>query len=114
VLGVGSVFGLSAYAANVRRREFGIRMALGATPIRLIRRAAIGSLAPVAAGACLGLLGASLVTRLAESLLIGIGHADTATYGLVGAVMIGSAFLGAFLAASRIRHLSPIDVLRTE
>jgi ABC-type antimicrobial peptide transport system permease subunit len=55
LLGVGGVFGLVAYLAESRQREFGVRVALGATPRDLVWRGLSAALAPVAIGVTAGL-----------------------------------------------------------
>jgi hypothetical protein len=114
VLGVGGVFGLVAYLAESRKREFGVRIALGATPSDL-RRLSLGSgLVPVAIGAALGLVGAVWVARAAESQLVGVGRLDPTSYLAATLLVLTSAAGAALVAARRVHRLSPMDALRSE
>ena len=111
-LGVGGVFGLVAYLAEARRRELGIRMALGASPTRLMREAVAAAPAPVGLGAALGLIGATALAKGLQSLLLGVTPLDLLTYFSTAVLMITVACLAAFSAALRIRRVSPLEVSR--
>ena len=114
LLGVGGVFGLVAYLAESRRREFGVRVALGATPGDVVWRGARAALVPVGAGVVLGLVVAAIVARLFTSLLTGLSALDPLTFVSVGLVMLGCAALASFGAAWRLRGVAPMDALRAE
>jgi hypothetical protein len=112
VLGVGGVFGLVAYLANSRQREFGLRMALGATSGDLMRGCVRVALVPVAAGLAGGLLLAAIVARLFSAVLLGSGVVDPLVYAAVSVLTIGGAMVAALGAAWRFRRLTPLDALR--
>ncbi len=113
LLGVGGAFGLVAYLAETRRREFGIRLALGATTRHLVRQGLIVALVPVSAGVVAGLILASLVSQLFTALLAGVSAIDSVSY-LGGAVaVLGSATVAALAAAWRLRRFTPSSALRT-
>lgn len=114
LLGVGGVFGLVAYLAESRYREFGVRLALGATPRDLVRHGLAAALAPVSLGAAAGLVFAALVARLFTSLLTGLSAVDPLTYAGVAATMLSAAVLAGLAAAWRLRRVVPVDALRTE
>jgi hypothetical protein len=114
MLGVGGVFGLVAYLAEARRREFGVRLALGATPRDLVRHGLTAALTPVAFGVGAGLVLAMLLGRLFTSLLTGLSALDPLTYATVAVTMLTCATLAGFGAAWRLRRLVPIDALRIE
>jgi putative ABC transport system permease protein len=113
-LGIGGVFGLVAYLAESRRREFGVRIALGATPRDLLRQAVGVGLGPVILGGVTGLMSASLLVRFAASFLVGVSHLDPLTYAGAAVLMTGCAALAGLVAAWRVRRLSPMDALRAE
>jgi len=113
-LGIGGVFGMVAYMAEFRRREFGIRAALGATMFRLALMIIIAGLAPVVVGTAAGLLGALWLGKAAESFLIGVSWFDPVSYWMAGLVMLGSATLAGFAAAWRIKRIAPSEALRAE
>ena len=112
VLGVGGVFGLVAYVVESRRREFGIRMALGAMPADLIRRVVGAALWPVIGGAAIGLGAAALLARTIRALIVGVALIDPVAYGTSAILMVAAAGASAMVAAWRLRRSSPIDALR--
>jgi predicted permease len=114
VLGAGGVFGLVAYLAESRRREFGVRLALGATDRDLLWRGLAAGLTPVATGTGIGLLAAALVARVSMSMLPGLSALDVPTYTVVALLMIGCAVVAGLSAAWRLRRLSPVEALRAE
>lgn len=113
ILGVGGAFGLVAYLAESRRREFGIRLALGATTRDLVRHGLTAALMPVSIGVGGGLLCAAWLSRVFTSLLTGLSALDAVTYAVVGTTMLCSAASAALAAAWRLRRMTPADVLRT-
>ena len=113
VLGVGSVFGLVAYLAESRRREFGVRLALGATASRLVRHGVRAAMVPVTIGVAIGLLLAAFVAQLFTSVLVGVEGLDPLAYAVIAVTMIGGATLAAVGAAWRLRRIAPMDALRT-
>jgi putative ABC transport system permease protein len=113
VVGAGSVFGLVAYLADSRRREFGVRLALGATPRDLLWQASVTALLPVVAGLVSGLATAALVSRVFAAMLVGVSPVDGLTYGVVAAAVLGAASGAAILAAWRLRSVRPAEALRT-
>jgi putative ABC transport system permease protein len=114
VLGAGGVFGLVAYLAESRRREFGVRLALGATPGDLVWRGVAAGLAPVSTGASGGLLLSALVARVFVSMLPGLSALDPLTYASVAILMVGCASAAGLAAAWRLRRVAPGDALRAE
>lgn len=113
LLGVGGAFGLVSYLAESQRREFGVRLALGATMAHLVRRGLVAALVPVAAGVACGLIVAAAVSRVFTSLLAGISALDAVTYVGVAVMTLGCATIAALAAAWRLRRTSPADALRT-
>lgn len=113
LLGVTGVFGLVAYLAESRQREFGVRVALGATPRDVVWRGVTAALVPVSLGVAAGLAFAALVSRLFTSLLIGLATLDVFTYIAVATIMLGCAACAALGAAWRLRRVAPADALRT-
>jgi putative ABC transport system permease protein len=114
ILGVGGVFGLVAYLAESRRREFAVRLALGATPRDLMRYSLRAALTPVSLGVMTGLALAAVVARLFASLLTGLTPLDPLTYAVVGVTMVGCAALAGWVAAWPLRRMMPSEALRTE
>ena len=114
VLGAGGVFGLVAYLAETRRREFGVLMALGATHPDLVRRGMVAGLGPVSLGAIVGLIAAGLVSRLFVAILPGLSLLDPLSYLAATLLMVGASAVASIAAAWRLRHLSPANVLRAQ
>jgi ABC-type antimicrobial peptide transport system permease subunit len=102
LLGIVGIYGLISYAVAQRRREIGIRMALGAQPDELGRMFLRYALALAGAGAAIGLGSAAGLTRLMKSLLYGISPMDPVTFVAVPVVLM--------LAAA----VDPVEALRGE
>jgi ABC-type antimicrobial peptide transport system permease subunit len=113
VVGAGSVFGLVAYLADSRRREFGVRLAIGATPRDLVWYGIATALVPVGIGLVSGLAIAAMVSRVFGALLVGVSPVDGLTYGAVATAVLGAATGAAVLAAWRLRGVRPAEALRT-
>jgi putative ABC transport system permease protein len=113
-LGLASIglYGVMAYSVNMRRREIGVRMALGATErgtVSLIVRQGIGL---VAAGIGLGLLGSLLVGRALSGMLYGLHPADPVSLGGAAAVLLTVAALACYLPARKASRIDPLLALR--
>jgi predicted permease len=109
--GVG-LYGVLAYAVAQRRREIGVRMALGARQDQ-IRTQFLGLGARlVVAGTALGILGAWLTGRAMGSMLYGVGAVHPGILALAAAVLIGIALLACTLPAVRAARVSPMEALR--
>jgi hypothetical protein len=113
-LGAGGVFGLVAYLAESRRREFGVRVALGATPRDLVGRGMAAGLVPVGLGAVAGLVASAIVSRLFVRALPGLNTLDPLTYASVALLMTACAAGAGLTAAWRLRTVAPADALRAE
>jgi hypothetical protein len=113
LLGVGGAFGLVAYMAESQRREFGVRLALGADMRHLVSQGVFAALTPVAIGVAAGLALAALVSQVFTALLAGISALDAFTYLLVAVTMLGCSAVAAVAAAWRLRRMTPSDALRT-
>jgi hypothetical protein len=113
LLSVGGVFGLVTYFTQSRRRECGVRMALGATPQDLVRHGVTTALVPVAVGVTTGLLIGAFASRVFAALLVGIDSLDPVTYVVVGTAMLTCATLAALAGAWRLRRTTPSDALRS-
>jgi len=105
-------FGVVAYAAQQRTREFGIRLAVGADGAH-VRRLVLGqAFRLVAVGAVLGLAGALAGGRLVESLLFGITAFDVASYLLATAALALAVLVAAWWPAHRAARLDPVIALK--
>jgi ABC-type antimicrobial peptide transport system permease subunit len=111
VLGVAAVLG---FAMSRRRREIGVRIAVGATP-RAVERLVVGEgLRLVGLGALLGLLAALGLMRFLESQLFGVGAWDPGTLAAAVAVLLLAALLASWVPARRAARTDPVVALRSE
>lgn len=114
ILGVVGIYGVIAYAVSQRRREIGIRMALGA-PAREVRRIFLWrGLLLAGIGIGLGLLAAAAATMAMKSVLFGVKSLDAPTYAAAAAVLLAAAALASYVPARRASALDPIETLRAE
>jgi predicted permease len=114
LLGIVGIYSVIAHSVSQRRREIGIRLALGASPgglRRLFTRQAMGL---VAIGMAVGLAAALGFTQLMDSLLFGVTPLDPATFLLVPLALAAVAALASYLPARRAVRVDPIETLRYE
>jgi putative ABC transport system permease protein len=108
------IYGVVAYVVTRRRREVGIRMALGAS-VRDVRRLILGqTLRPVAAGIAIGLAIATGVGRVLQSILFGVSPFDPVAYLIAPLVMIAVAALATWLPTRQALRADPLTTLRSE
>lgn len=116
LLGLGvaviGLFGLLSYMVNLRIREFGIRMAVGADARDLLRLVLRQGMTLVAVGAVLGLAGTLGLAKLLSSLLIGVEATDPLTYVSVPVALALVALGACYLPARRAARLDPLKALR--
>jgi putative ABC transport system permease protein len=114
VLALVGVHGMLSYTTAQRSREFGIRLALGATRGGL-QRAVIGSgVRLTAMGVVLGAGGALLLMRPLRALLFNVAPGDPRTLGLVAAGVLAAAALASWLPARRATRAEALETLRSE
>lgn len=108
------LYGMVAQGVATRRRELGIRLALGAAVARVVGDTVGRAVALVAAGAAIGLPAALLLARLLRSLLYGVGPDDPGVLAGVVTVVLSVGALAALLPASRAGRIDPAESLRAE
>jgi putative ABC transport system permease protein len=108
------IYGVMSNAVTQRTQEIGIRLALGASTIDVLKLIIRNGMTMVIIGVALGLAGALALTRLMTTLLFGVTPTDGLTIGLVSAVLIGVAFLACFIPARRATRVDPLVALRYE
>jgi putative ABC transport system permease protein len=113
VLAVLGVYGVVTYAVEQRRREFGIRLALGASRGSLVAIAVRQGIVPVLCGMAAGLFAAAILARINASLL-GIPPLDPWTIAGVSALLVVFAVAASYLPARRITGQDVALVLRCE
>jgi ABC-type antimicrobial peptide transport system permease subunit len=114
VLAAIGLFGVMATVVGQRTREFGIRMALGATALRLQRMVLRRGLAIAAAGLSAGLLCARATNRLLQSLLYEVSPTDAVTLAGVALLLLGVAVLAGVGPARASTRIDPARALRAE
>jgi predicted permease len=107
-------YGVLSYMVTERRREIGIRVALGAARSQVLTQIMKQGLQVTALGVTIGLAGALAVNRLIASLLFGVQPTDTVTIALVIATITAVAAVASWLPAWRASQLDPNVVLRDE
>ena len=114
VLAMVGVFSVMAYAVSVRRREIGVRMALGAQRGQILGMVLRQGLALVAAGIAVGLAASLGLTRLLASQLWGVSANDSWTLAGVTAVLAATTLAACWLPARRAAKVDPMLALREE
>jgi putative ABC transport system permease protein len=114
LLGICGIYGVIAYAVVQRRREIGVRMALGAQTNQIralfIRRGMLVA----AAGMLLGVSAAAAFTRLMQSLLFGITPLDPPTFIAMPLILAAAALLATYVPASRASWVDPVETMRAD
>ena len=114
VVSAVGLFGLVAFLVARRSREFGVRLALGATPSQIVALVLHQGWAPLAWGAGLGLALALLGARLLSSWLVGVSPFDPVAFGVAVAGMGLVAVAASLVPVRRAARLNPVEVLREE
>jgi putative ABC transport system permease protein len=108
------LFGLVMYSVSQRRREFGIRTALGAPPRALVMTAVGGAMLLTSLGISLGLGSSIWLTRFVENQLYAIGPFDGPTFAGAAIAMLTAATIAAYIPARRAVRTDPMTSLRCE
>lgn len=114
MLAAVGLYGVLAAMVASRRREIGIRSALGAAPAVILRRALRDGLGPVALGIPLGLLGAMVFSRLLAPQLFGLEALDATAYSIATTALLACTLGAALIPAWRATRVSPAEVLRDD
>ncbi|HUG39332.1 MAG TPA: ABC transporter permease [Longimicrobiales bacterium] len=113
-LGAVGIYGVVSYGVTRRRRELGIRMALGADGASTAGLVLAQGMRLALAGVVLGLAVTFVTTRLMTGLLFGVSPTDPATLAAVCAVLLAAAVVACWVPAMRAVRLDPVAALRTE
>jgi predicted permease len=114
LLGVVGIYGVIAYSVSQRRREIGIRMALGAQQQSVSGMFVRQGLSLTVVGVACGLVTAIVVMRFMSSVLFKVNPVDPVTYLAVSIGILAVAFVASYLPARRAATVDPIETLRAE
>lgn len=114
LLAAVGLYGVTAYTVAQRTQEIGIRMALGADRVNVVRMVLAGASKRVLAGLILGVPLAIGAGRLISAQLYGVSSWDPIALGIAAAALAISAFFAAVIPARRAASISPMKALRTE
>ena len=108
------LYGVMSYSVNQRTREFGIRMAVGASRSAILRAVLAQAAKLVSIGISLGIIGAVLLARLIATLLYGVTPFDIVTLVSVSVLLAFVALIASYVPARRASSINPMDSLRYE
>jgi putative ABC transport system permease protein len=108
------IYGVMSYTVGERRREIGVRVAMGARPGEVQALVVRQGMAVAAIGVTLGLAGSLAAARLLRSLLFGIGPADLPAFAAAVALLSAVAVLACYVPARRAARVDPMVALRYE
>jgi putative ABC transport system permease protein len=108
------VYAVRVQAVTARRREVGIRMALGATRSHVTHLMVKQGVRPLLMGVAIGLIGARLSVGAIESWLFGVGTNDLGPLGIAAAILCGVALMATWIPARRAARVEPLETLRQD
>jgi putative ABC transport system permease protein len=111
-LGIVGLYGVIAYSVSQRRREIGIRMALGADKIAILKLVIRQGIKLALLGVAIGLIGALGLTRFLSGLLYGVKPGDPLTLLAVSALLIAVTILASYIPARQAAKVDPQVALR--
>lgn len=114
LLAAVGIAGVVSFSVNQKRRDIGVRMALGADRGRVVWQL-FGSMAgPIVFGLAIGLITARALTRTVESFMFRVDATEPGMYGLIALGMVAVAALAILVPARRATRIDPIEVLKAE
>jgi ABC-type antimicrobial peptide transport system permease subunit len=114
LLGVVGLYGVIAYSVSQRRREVGIRMALGAGKSAILNMIIGQGIKLVLIGVAIGLVGALGLTRFLSDMLYGVKPGDPLTLVAVSVILMAVALLACYIPARQAAKVDPMVALRVE
>jgi putative ABC transport system permease protein len=114
LLSLVGLYAVVSYSVAERTQELGVRLALGATPVRLLGLVLFDGLKLVTLGVALGVFGAFILARFLETQLFGVKAHDPGTFVAVSVLLICAAVAGCVIPARRATRINPMTALRTE
>jgi predicted permease len=114
VLVIVGAAGTVAYGVSRRRREIGVRLALGARRVQVAGAMTRGALVSMAGGVLAGIIGAAALGRLASAFLYGVEPIDVASFAAAATVLVLATGAASFLPAWRAASIDPAEILKAE
>jgi len=114
LLAVIGIYGVLAYNVSQRTKEIGLRMALGASRSTILGWVLGSGLRLVAAGLAIGLVAAVALSRLLQTMLVGVDSSDPQVYVLVALGLLAVAAIASYIPANRASRTEPLVALREE
>ncbi len=114
LLTCAGIYSVVAYTTNLRAREIGIRVALGATPQKVVAVILRGAMIPLASGLAVSIVAALLLSRLLASLLYEIGSNDPVAFLSAGALLLAIGAVASARPAWKAATSDPLQALRVE
>jgi putative ABC transport system permease protein len=114
LLAMVGVFGVLAYSVQQRTREFGVRIALGANAVSVMRLVLGNAGRVIAAGTVVGLAAAAFFARSISAFLFGVQPLDPITFGTVALVLVATAGLAVAAPAWRATRVDPVTAFRDD
>jgi ABC-type antimicrobial peptide transport system permease subunit len=113
-LALVGIYGVLASSVSVRRRELGVRLALGAAPVDVLRMVISRGAALIGLGLVVGLVAASSLARFLSSQLYGVGPTDAPVYSGVAVLTVAVGLCACYLPARAASRIDPMKTLRLE
>jgi putative ABC transport system permease protein len=114
VLSSIGIYGVIAYSVAQRTQEIGVRMALGANRLDVVRLVVAEGMAIAAVGVSVGLAGAFALTRVMRTMLVGVSPRDPVTFVSGALILLTIAVVASCVPALRAARVEPVTALRAE
>ena len=114
ILAIIGLYGGISFVVGLRRREMGVRMALGARPADAVGLILREGFRIIALGIAIGAIGSLMVTRLLRSQLVGVSTTEPAVYGAVLLLVVAVGVIACYIPAQRTSRVDPLEALRAD
>ena len=114
LLAAVGLYGVISCAVSQRAQEFGVRMALGASPRNVVLMVARESLVLAVPGVLAGIAAALVAARAVRGMLIGVGAADPSTFAGAALLLLSVILLASYWPARRAARVDPVSAMRSQ